>query len=113
MHNYPLGFFMVIYMYDRLIKLIGEENLNKLQNTRVLLVGVGGVGGMALECLARSGIGHITIVDGDTYEESNLNRQIGSSSSNIGNYKVDEEVTRIKNINIEKIKKYINQIVLI
>ena len=86
-------------MFDRLIKLIGEENLNKLQNTKVLLVGVGGVGGFALESLVRSGIGHITIVDGDTYEISNINRQIGSNSSNIGEYKVEEEVTRIKSIN--------------
>ena len=86
-------------MFDRLIKLIGEDNLNKLLNTRVLLVGVGGVGGFALESLVRSGIGHITIVDGDTYEQSNINRQIGSNSSNIGKYKVEEEVNRIKNIN--------------
>ena len=86
-------------MFDRLIKLIGENNLNKLQNTRVLIVGVGGVGGFALESLVRSGIGHITIVDGDTYEISNLNRQIGANSNNIGKYKVEEEVNRIKCIN--------------
>lgn len=86
-------------MFDRLSGLIGSDNLNKLKNTHVLLVGVGGVGGFSLEALVRSGIGHITIIDGDTIDISNLNRQIISNNSNIGNKKVNEAVLRAKSIN--------------
>lgn len=86
-------------MFDRLIGLIGSDNLNKLKNTHVLLVGVGGVGGFCLESLVRSGVGHITIIDGDTIDISNLNRQIISNNSNIGNKKVNEAVLRAKSIN--------------
>ena len=63
-------------MFDRLIGLIGEKELEKIKNIRVLLVGVGGVGGYTLEALVRSGFQNLTIVDGDTIDESNLNRQI-------------------------------------
>ena len=76
-------------MFDRLLKLITNEDLNKIKNTNVLLVGVGGVGGYALEALIRCGIENITIVDSDNIEESNLNRQIISLHSNIGKPKVD------------------------
>ena len=88
-------------MFDRLVGLIGNDNLLKLQNTNVLLVGIGGVGGMCLESLVRSVIGHITIVDGDEYELSNLNRQIGSKMNNIGISKVDEAITRKVYINYD------------
>ena len=86
-------------MFDRLISLIGNDNVTKLNNTKVLIVGIGGVGGFALEALFRSGIGHITIVDGDVYEISNLNRQIGSKMENLGISKVEETINRLKSIN--------------
>lgn len=86
-------------MFDRLELLIGKENLEKLQNTKVLIVGVGGVGGTCLEALVRSGIGHITIVDGDVFNESNLNRQIICTINNLGSKKVDEAIKRAKTIN--------------
>ena len=61
-------------MFDRLINLIGENNFKLIKNKKVLLVGVGGVGGFALEALIRSGIQNITIYDDDAIEASNLNR---------------------------------------
>ena len=90
-------------MFERLIPLIGEEQLNKLANSKILLVGVGGVGGFALEALVRSGFSNITIVDGDNVDLSNLNRQIISNKKNIGKCKVKVTQDRILAIN-ENIK---------
>lgn len=75
-------------MYER-IKDLFNGNLEKLANTNILLVGVGGVGSVCFEILIRSGIKNITIVDFDMYEESNLNRQLHSNKSNIGMKKVN------------------------
>ncbi len=86
-------------MFDRLIGLIGEKELEKIKNIRVLLVGVGGVGGYTLEALVRSGFQNLTIVDGDTIDESNLNRQIIALNDNIGNIKVEEAKKRVLSIN--------------
>ena len=88
-------------MFDRLINLIGENNFKLIKNKKVLLVGVGGVGGFTLEALVRSGIHNITIYDDDAIELSNLNRQIISSLNNIGNKKIDEAIKRAKSINNE------------
>lgn len=88
-------------MFDRLINLIGENNFKLIKNKKVLLVGVGGVGGFTLEALIRSGIYNITIYDDDAIELSNLNRQIISSLNNIGNKKIDEAIKRAKSINNE------------
>jgi len=63
--------------YDR-IKLLLEDDFNKLQNIKILLLGVGGVGGFCLDCLVRSGITDITIVDFDTFDKTNQNRQMWS-----------------------------------
>ena len=63
--------------YDR-IKLLLNDDFNKLQNAKVILLGVGGVGSFCLDCLVRSGVGEITIVDFDTYDETNQNRQMWS-----------------------------------
>ena len=71
-------------MFERLIALFGKDRFTKLEKARVLVVGLGGVGGYALEALVRSGVKNITIVDGDVVEESNLNRQIISNNKNIG-----------------------------
>ncbi len=83
----------------RLEKIIGIDNLNKLNNTHVLIVGIGGVGGICLEMLARCGIGNITICDYDVFEESNLNRQILCLKENIGEYKTLVAKKRINSIN--------------
>ena len=86
-------------MFERLIPLIGENNLKKIENTKILLVGIGGVGGFTLEALVRSGFKNITIIDGDTIEESNLNRQIITNQDNISKDKVDEALNKYLLIN--------------
>ena len=86
-------------MFERMIPLIGEDYLNKIKNTKILLVGIGGVGGFTLETLIRSGFSNITIVDGDVIDESNLNRQILTNEKNIGKPKVQEAYNRYISIN--------------
>lgn len=76
-----------------------EDGMNKLKNSSVIVFGVGGVGGYAIEALARVGIGHITIVDKDRVSVSNINRQIIALNSTIGRYKCDVMEERIKDIN--------------
>ena len=73
--------------FSRTEILLGSEALSKLSKARILIVGVGGVGGYAAELLCRAGRGNITIVDGDFIEETNLNRQIIALNSNIGESK--------------------------
>lgn len=85
--------------FSRLETLIGKENLTKLQNSRVAVFGIGGVGGYTVEALVRCGIGTIDIVDSDKVAESNLNRQIYALHSTIGKYKVDVAKERILDIN--------------
>ena len=77
-------------MFERLELLVGKEALNKIHNTSVLVIGLGGVGGYVTESLIRSGIENITIVDYDTIDESNINRQIIALQNNIGKLKTDE-----------------------
>ncbi len=86
-------------MFDRLLKIIKKEDLDKLNNLNILLVGIGGVGGYTLEALVRMGVGHISIADYDVVEESNLNRQIIALHSNIGKLKVDVAKKRCLDIN--------------
>ena len=74
--------------YDRTKKLFGEDTFEKFKDVKLILLGVGGVGSFALDALYNTGITNITIVDFDTYEESNMNRQMGSHG-NIGKIKVD------------------------
>lgn len=83
----------------RLEKVIGTCNITTLFNKCVLVLGVGGVGGYVVESLARSGIGKIIIVDFDTVDESNINRQIIALGSTIGRLKVDVLEERIHEIN--------------
>ena len=73
--------------FERCRLLFGEEGFEKLQKAHVLILGVGGVGSYALDCLYRSGVGRITILDYDRYDESNRNRQIGSDCA-VGECKV-------------------------
>lgn len=86
-------------IFDRTKLLIGEEGINKLHNSNILVVGVGGVGGYAVETLTRCGVGNFTIVDSDVVDVTNINRQIISTHSTIGKPKVDVMAERMKDIN--------------
>lgn len=86
-------------MFSRFELLIGEENLNRLQDKHVIVFGVGGVGGYVVEALVRSGIGHMTIVDNDEVSLTNLNRQIIATQQTIGQKKVNVMKERILSIN--------------
>lgn len=79
--------------------LFGEEAIEALASKRVAVFGVGGVGGYAVEALARAGIGHFMLVDSDCVSRSNLNRQIIALQSTIGQPKVEVMAARIKDIN--------------
>ena len=85
--------------FEREEILIGRENLSRLADSRILLFGVGGVGGYTAECLARAGIGHLTIVDADKVDITNINRQILALDSTIGRYKTDVCKERLLDIN--------------
>lgn len=87
--------------FARFSKLIGNDNLTILKNQTVLVLGVGGVGGYTVECLARCGIGTLILVDYDTVDETNINRQMIALSSTIGQKKVDLFQKRIHEINPE------------
>ncbi len=73
--------------FERCRMLFGEMDFQKLQDAKILILGVGGVGSYALDCLYRSGVQNITIVDYDTFDETNQNRQIGSDA--IGACKIE------------------------
>ena len=94
-------------MFDRLELLIGKNNLNKIHSTKVLVVGVGGVGGECVLSLIRSGIKDIVIIDYDVVDISNINRQVVAYHSTIGKKKVDVLENIIKDINTEcNVSKY-------
>lgn len=84
---------------ERTELLLGAERLEELQRAHVLIVGLGGVGGIATEMLVRSGIGHLTIVDADIVQPSNINRQIVATHSAIGKTKASVLATRLMDIN--------------
>jgi len=98
--------------FSRTESLIGNDNLNKIKNSKVLVIGLGGVGGSAVETLARSGIENIILVDYDKVDITNINRQIIALHSTIDKYKTDVFESRIKDINpncnIIKINKLID-----
>lgn len=85
--------------WNRLELLIGKEAMNQLQNKTVAIIGLGGVGGYAVEALARSGIGTLILVDYDEIELTNINRQLIALHSTVGQKKVDAWKQRIKEIN--------------
>jgi tRNA A37 threonylcarbamoyladenosine dehydratase len=82
-----------------MIPLLGEAGLKKLKNSHIIVFGVGGVGGFVVEALVRSGIEEITIVDNDTVNETNINRQIIALTSSLGKKKVEVMKDRILDIN--------------
>lgn len=98
----------MLNQFSRTELLIGENGVKKLQNAKVVIFGIGGVGAYAVEALARAGIGYIVIVDYDKYDITNINRQLGATHSTIGRYKVDVIKERILDINPSaKVETYI------
>ena len=85
--------------FSRFIPLIGEDKFKTLSRAKVMVFGVGGVGGYVVEALARSGITHLIVVDNDVVEESNINRQIIATYETIGQPKVEVIKKRILSIN--------------
>lgn len=96
--------------FKRTELIFSKENMEKLYNSKVIVFGVGGVGGHLVEALARSGVGHITIVDFDDVEITNINRQLVALHSTIGKSKVEVLKERLLDINpdieVNAIKKF-------
>ena len=88
-------------MFERLELLIGKDNLKKLNNTKVLVIGLGGVGGILTETLVRNGIKDITIIDNDIVDITNKNRQVIALDSTVGRNKTDVMKERLLDINKE------------
>lgn len=86
---------------NRITLLLGSEKIKKLRQSCVMVVGCGAVGSFAVEALARSGVGHIVLIDFDKVEESNINRQLFALESTIGKPKVEIAKQRILDINPE------------
>jgi tRNA threonylcarbamoyladenosine dehydratase len=97
---------------ERAELLFKKEGLQKLQQANILIVGVGGVGSFAAEFVARAGVGSITIVDGDTVDITNINRQLPALHSTVGLNKIDVVGDRLLDINPElkltKIKEFLS-----
>lgn len=85
----------------RTIAVLGEAAIEKLKKCRVAVFGVGGVGSYAVEALARAGVGAIDLIDNDTFNVTNINRQMYATHKTIGQYKVDVACERILDINPE------------
>jgi len=84
---------------ERTELLIGSEKIEFLKNSKVMVIGLGGVGSYAAEALARAGIGSLVLIDGDLVEKSNINRQLVALNSTIGMRKTDVMEERVKDIN--------------
>jgi len=85
--------------YSRNIPALTQQECDLLRQKRIAVVGCGGLGGHIIELMARLGIGHITCVDGDVFDESNLNRQLLSEEALLGTPKAQAAVDRIRRIN--------------
>jgi tRNA A37 threonylcarbamoyladenosine dehydratase len=100
------------YWLERTELLIKEEGLEKLNKANILVIGLGGVGSFAAEFLARAGVGNMTIVDGDTVDITNINRQLPALHSTIGKHKVEVVAERLLDINpnlkLIKINEFLN-----
>lgn len=97
---------------DRIETLVSKEKMKKLKKKKVLICGVGGVGSFVGEALARSGVGHLTLCDFDTVDESNLNRQLMTAKSNIGKLKTEVLKARLEDISdakVDVINTYIDE----
>ena len=87
------------YPFSRTELLLGPEAMKRLAACRVAVFGIGGVGGYAVEALARSGIGALDLIDDDRFSETNLNCQLHATRSTLGQYKTDAAEQRIRDIN--------------
>ena len=85
--------------FSRSAMVIGEKALEKLSSSRIAIFGIGGVGGYTLEALVRSGVGEFDLIDNDTVNITNINRQIIALHNTVGQYKVDVARERILSIN--------------
>ncbi|MBR3003709.1 MAG: tRNA threonylcarbamoyladenosine dehydratase [Lachnospiraceae bacterium] len=85
--------------FQRASLILGVEQIEKMNRSRVAVFGIGGVGGYTVEALVRTGVGHITIVDGDVVDETNINRQIVSTALNVGEAKTKVAKERFLSIN--------------
>ena len=99
---------MDIAYSERTRILLGEKAIKRLENAWVVVVGLGGVGGYALEGLVRAGIGKITAIDGDRVDKSNINRQIIATTKTLGLYKADAAGSRMLDINPSLVYEGIN-----
>lgn len=90
---------MIPYWMSRTQLMLGDEKVEKLMNKNVLVVGLGGVGGICAEMIARSGVGRMTIIDADTVDLSNATRQIPALHSTAGKLKAEVLAERLKDIN--------------
>ncbi len=86
-------------LFSRTRQLLGAENMDKIKNAKVAVFGLGAVGSFAVEALARTGIGNLMLIDFDTVDASNINRQLLALNSTIGKTKADLAFARIKDIN--------------
>lgn len=84
---------------ERTIQLLGQQKFARLERANILVAGMGGVGSMAAEMICRSGVGMMTILDGDTVQPGNINRQLPATHSNLGRHKVEVMGERLKDIN--------------
>ena len=97
--------------FQRLKILIGDENFSRLAASTVALFGIGGVGSFAAEALARSGVGHLVLIDADNVDVTNINRQLHALRSTVGMSKVELMRERIKQINpaatVDTVQKFL------
>ena len=90
---------MALNEFCRTELLVGEEGINKLHNSKVIVFGIGGVGSFVVEALTRAGVGNVVLVDNDTICISNLNRQIHATQATVGMIKVEAMKERVISIN--------------
>lgn len=103
---------MNTHSFSRVETLLGTENFQKLTQAHITIVGYGAVGSFAAEAIARSGVGHIRIIDADTYEMTNINRQLGASTQTIDQPKVNIGQKRLldihPNLDLECLEQFID-----
>ena len=87
-----------LHIFSRAELLLGKEGLERLRNARVAVFGIGGVGSFAAEALARGGVGHMALIDGDTVSLTNINRQLIATQKTVGRLKTEVMAERIREI---------------
>lgn len=93
-------------MDERMLRILSNDELDRIKKLNILIVGLGGVGGAAFESLVRCGVSNITVIDNDVFDNSNLNRQLLSNINNIGHNKALEANLRAININPDILVDY-------